>query len=128
MFVLHYILSQTEAFFIEILPSRQYNYHMYKKKVKYPFASVSFMKAFAYISSTAVMILAFVLIGYFIGRNWGVLGAGIGVTLGGLLGLASIFNELLHFLKSAGYGKDAEDGEDDAGKGGESEDGGEEGR
>lgn len=73
---------------------------MQEKKPAGRFNNISFMKAFAYVSSTAVMIVSFVFIGYMIGVNWGTLGAGIGVTIGGLLGLFTIFSELYGFVKS----------------------------
>ena len=78
---------------------------MQEKKPAGRFNNISFMKAFAYVSSTAVMIVSFVFIGYMIGVNWGTLGAGIGVTIGGLLGLFTIFSELYGFVKSES-GKD----------------------
>lgn len=73
---------------------------MHKKKPENMFNNISFMKAFAYVSSTAVMIVMFVFIGYMIGNRWGARGAGIGVAAGGLLGLFTIFSELYRFVQS----------------------------
>ena len=73
---------------------------MHKKKPENKFNNISFLKAFAYVSSTGVMIVMFVFIGYMIGSRWGSRGAGIGVAAGGLLGLFTIFSELYRFVRS----------------------------
>lgn len=60
---------------------------------------ISVAKSIAFASSSVFMILSFVGIGYFIGKNWGDLGAGIGVLIGGLFGIISLLSDLGRFFK-----------------------------
>lgn len=75
--------------------------------------TLSVARALAYATSTTVMILAYILIGYFVGRNWGDAGAGIGVAIGGILGLFSILLELRRFFPDADEGNSHKKGEDE---------------
>lgn len=70
-----------------------------KDKQQKRLEKISVAKAVAYATSTSVMILTYIVLGYVIGKNWGDAGAGIGVTLGGLLGLFSILIELVRIGK-----------------------------
>ncbi len=73
--------------------------------------TLSVARALAYATSTTVMILAYILIGYFVGRNWGDAGAGIGVAIGGILGLFSVLLELRRFFPDRGEGAEEKKGE-----------------
>lgn len=66
---------------------------------------ISMAKSFAFATSSVFMIIAFVVIGYFIGNIWGELGAGIGVLIGGLLGIISLFRDISYFFKNDKEGK-----------------------
>ncbi len=66
---------------------------------------ISIVKAFAFATSSVFMIIAFLLIGYFIGNIWGDLGAGIGILIGGLLGIISLFTDIGIFFKNDKEGK-----------------------
>ena len=60
---------------------------------------ISVGRAIAFATSSVFMIISFVGVGYFIGKNWGDEGAGIGVLIGGLLGIISLLSDLGRFLK-----------------------------
>ncbi len=66
---------------------------------------ISMIKAFAFATSSVFMVIAFVIIGYFIGNIWGDLGAGIGILIGGLLGIISLFKDITYFFKNDKEGK-----------------------
>jgi F0F1-type ATP synthase assembly protein I len=66
---------------------------------------ISIIKAFAFATSSIFMIISFLVIGYFIGNIWGDTGAGIGILIGGLLGIISLFKDIGYFFKNDKEGK-----------------------
>jgi len=66
---------------------------------------ISMAKAFAFATSSVFMIISFLIIGYFIGNIWGETGAGIGILIGGLLGIISLFKDIGYFFKNDKEGK-----------------------
>lgn len=53
----------------------------------------------AFATSTGIMIVAFVLIGYFVGRKFGETGTVVGVIVGTLLGILSFASDLYLLVK-----------------------------
>ena len=66
---------------------------------------ISIIKAFAFATSSIFMIISFLVIGYFIGNMWGDFGAGLGILIGGLLGIISLFKDIGYFFKNDKEGK-----------------------